>query len=144
MCQGSNVGSTTETLQNIAPAISDCLSQLTPGFGQANNIVNQHDETDVRQQPNGDRPTATVQRLPEGQPIKLKWSKAKQEQSKKREENWGTNDELEALANIYGIKFVLFETAQAVVSQQISIGEDDSPTFALFNSDNRHFDALVP
>ena len=45
---------------------------------------------------------------------------------------------------MYNVNFVLFETAQTAESQQISIGEDDSPKIFLINTDNRHFDTLEP
>jgi hypothetical protein len=67
---------------------------------------------------------------------KLKWSKEKRDAVisrtrrgiEKPAENWGTNDELEVLAKMFGIRFVLSETAQAAELQRITIGEDGSPT----------------
>ena len=95
------------------------------------------------------------QKLPQEQPkqqLKLKWSKEKRDAVisrtrrgiEKPAENWGTNDELEVLAKMFGIRFVLSETAQAAELQRITIGEDGSPTIFLINTDNRHFDVLIP
>ena len=71
--------------------------------------------------------------MPQAQQLKLKWSKEKRDAVSFRawlgtrrpedSRSWGTHDELEALAKMYNISFVLFETAQAAESQQISIGD---------------------
>ena len=89
--------------------------------------------TDQRRQTNGEISIVgdrigqqnPQQKLPQEQPkqqLKLKWSKEKRDAvisrtrrgTEKPAENWGTNDELEVLAKMLGIRFVLFETAQAV------------------------------
>jgi hypothetical protein len=118
--------------------------------------------TDQRLQNGGNKPTAvnqigqqkSLQKSPQGQQLKLKWSREKRNavgfralhgiQHPEDPRNWGTNDELEALAKMYNVHFIVFETAQAVESQWISIGEDDSPKICLINTDNQHFDILVP
>ena len=92
--------------------------------------------------------------MPQAQQLKLKGSKEKRDAvsfrawlgTRKPEDSrsWGTHDELEALAKMYNISFVLFETAQTAESQHISIGEDDSPKIFLVNTDNLHFDIRIP
>jgi hypothetical protein len=118
--------------------------------------------TDQRLQSGGNKPMAidqigqqkSLQKSPQGHQLKLRWSKEKRHAVGFRawlgitkpedSRSWGTHDELEALAKIYNVNFVLFETAQTAESQQISIGEDDSPKIFLINTDNRHFDTLEP
>jgi hypothetical protein len=120
------------------------------------------EQTDQRLQTDGNKPTAinqigqhtSLQKVPQGQQLKLKWSTEKRyavgfrawlEMEKPEDpRSWGSHDELEALAKMYNVSFIVFESAQATGSQKIYIGEDDSPTIFLINTDNRHFDILVP
>jgi hypothetical protein len=118
--------------------------------------------TDQRLQNGSNKPTVldqigqqkSLQKVPQERQLKLKWSSEKRDTVSFRALlgikhqadplSWGTNDELEALAKMYNVQFMVFETAQAVESQWISIGEDDSPKICLINTDNQHFDILVP
>jgi hypothetical protein len=69
-------------------------------------------------------------KVPHGQQLKLKWSPDKRDALGFRAWNgikhpedsrsWGTHDELEALAKMYTVDFIVFETAQAAESQHIS------------------------
>ena len=56
-----------------------------------------------------------------------------------KEEFGGTYDELDALAKLYHIESVVFETANA---KHIIIGRAGSPQIALPNAGNNHFDFL--
>jgi hypothetical protein len=121
-----------------------------------------HPSPDQRRQTGGNKPTAinqvgqqtSLQKVPQGQLLKLKWSTEKRHavgfrawlgmEKPEDPRSWGSHDELEAIAKMYNVSFIVFESAQAAGSQKISIGEEDSPTIFLINTDNQHFDILVP
>ena len=99
--------------------------------------------TDQRLQNGGNKPTAVNQigqqksllKSPQGQQLKLKWSREKRDavgfrafhgiQHPEDPRNWGTNDELEALAKMYNVHFIVFETARSIsyMYMQIVIAE---------------------
>ena len=145
---------TYEEFQRVRMVMTDQRRQ-TSGCKQTNGerpAADRPTATDQRLQNGRNKPTVldqigqqkSVQKVPQEQQFKLKWSPAKRDAVSFRAFlgikhtadplSWGTNDELEALAKMYNVQFMVFETAQAVESQWISIGEDDSPKICLYRS----------